>query len=93
MRLALISGANPRTANDCACVRLSAGTWKLEYDGVHDTEFLITLVSKAERSADSIPFRVSNGFVLKLHQAAEATLQWKNRGNEKYVSVFAEKVA
>lgn len=94
--LALLSGANPRTAADGPSVRLAKGTWKVHFDGVVDTDLIIVMTSKPFVRQDEdmvVPFPIKNGHELNLEQPATVRLMWHKRGSENFVSVSVEKVA
>lgn len=96
MRLALLSGANPLVAKDGPKVRLAKGVWKIRYDGVRESGFMLVLTSRpfANPLEDQVvAVSVSDGHELNLEFPAVVYVMFKQRGQERFLSVFAERVA
>lgn len=91
MRLALLSGANPKTCNRGPAVRLQAGTWRLDCDGIVDSKLFLTIVSMDDEIFPSI--EVMNGKQFEITRSRLVQLGFKLRGSEKYISIVTEKVA
>lgn len=96
MRLALLSGANPQIAKDGPRVRLAKGTWKICYDGVRESVLWIMLTSKPFVRQDEdqvVPLPISDGHMVTIEITSTAHLIFQHRGSERFISVYAEKVA
>lgn len=87
--LALLSGANPRTATRGPGVRLQAGRWKFDCAGLKDTSLVLTLISIDPQETIS----VQHDCEFDLEHPCIVQISFKNRGNEQTITVAAQKVA
>lgn len=92
MRLALLSGAIPRTCARGPKVRLQRGKWKLECDGLIDSFMFITL-SFLSNDEPYHQINIARGVEFELVETSIAQIDFKERGDEKYISILAEKIA
>jgi len=81
MRLVLLSGANPKIAVCGPSVRLKAGTWNIEQEGVVDSKLSLLLDGKDYE----IPLQG-----VKITIGTSTSVKFVKRGSESYISVFAE---
>ena len=87
--LALLSGANPRTSKGGPVVRLLAGSWELLIDGLIDTQLFI-----CEQSQGLATRRTANhGLLINCLDVTEVKIEFGERGNEKYITVNAKRIA
>ena len=82
MRMALLTGANPRTFEEGPCVRLEQGKWRIQTVNLKDSLLVL--------SVDNETYPVSTDTVIELQQAATVCVRPTNRGSEPFISVFAE---
>lgn len=85
MRIALLSGAVPKTCNDGPTVRLLAGTWRFHLQGLVDS----ILGLKVEGQPYTL---VPNQHTLKVEIPAPVQLVFVTRGTEPYITAFAERI-
>jgi len=86
-RIALLSGANPRNCKHGPVVRLLPGSWRLNVQGIVDSQLLVHV----EGQPDAL--LISNGIIVKSDNVNVVQLSFGIRGNEEYITVIAEKVA
>lgn len=91
MQLALLTGAIPRTCARGPKVRLQRGRWRFECAGLNDS-ILFLLV---ESPSSDLPIRVAiqREVEFEILEATVAHVDFVERGNENYISIFASKVA
>lgn len=86
-QLALLSGANPRSCKHGPAVRLHPGKWRLNVQGLEDSVLLMHVEG----------YECSNlahhGMIINCDEAEVVRLSFGVRGNEKYITVIADKVA
>lgn len=86
IHLALLSGAVPQTCAKGPRVRLIRGKWRIGCSGLQDTILHLT--------SDSHPSFLINRdteFILETEDVVQ--VDFVSRGNEKFISIFAIKVA
>jgi len=86
-RLTLLCGANPARATCGPTVRLQAGRWKIQHDGVNESLFFIML------EASNLNIASAHDFEFDIAEAENVHIDFVTRGKEKYVSIYLEKVA
>lgn len=91
MQLALLSGAIPRTCARGPKVRLQKGKWKLECNGLIDSFMFITLSFPSEDSPYN-QINIARGVEFELIETSIAQVDFQERGNEKHVTILAEKI-
>lgn len=90
MRVALLTGANPRVSRGGPEVRLLAGQWRIVTEGIKDT----TLTLHIENGPVLlVPHKDWETEGLLFDDRTNVRLAFKNRGSEDHISVFAEKIA
>jgi hypothetical protein len=87
MQLALLSGANPRSCKHGPAVRLHAGSWRLNVQGMEDSSLLMHVEGY---DASNL---VHHGMMLDCKETEVVQLHFGVRGKESYITVIAEKVA
>ena len=88
MKLALLSGANPRSCKHGPAVRLHKGSWRLNVQGLIDSS--LTMHVEGYEASNAI----YDGMMLHAeHQTEIVQLNFSVRGSEQYITVIAEKVA
>ncbi len=88
MQLALLSGASPLTCKQGPVVRLQAGTWEFSIDGLVDSELSINRNSYPDQSE-----LLKHGAQISCIDAIEVRVDFNKRGNERYITVNATRVA
>lgn len=81
MRIALITGANPKTFQKGAIIRLRTGFWRIRTEGMWNSR----LALRALPSEDVVEVKDD----LVVAGGVEVQLSFIFRGNEPYISVFA----
>jgi hypothetical protein len=87
MQLALLIGANPRSCKHGPAVRLISGKWRLNVQGLEDSSLLLHVKGCVCNDL------VQHGMVISCVEPQEIQLHFGVRGNEKYITVVANKVA
>lgn len=87
MQLTLLCGADPKHCARGPSVRLQAGRWKLQCEGIKDSSLYLTLESNKE----TISVQHDAEFVLEI--PGIVWLDFRNRGRENYITVNAQRVA
>ncbi len=88
MKLALLSGANPRSCKHGPAVRLHEGSWRLSVQGMVDSNLLMHVEGY---EASNI---IHDGMMIPVvGETAIVQLSFGVRGSEQYITVIAEKVA
>jgi hypothetical protein len=87
MQLALLSGASPRSCKHGPAVRLHAGDWRLNVQGMKDSSLLLHVEGYAASNL------AADGMMLHCEQTEIVQLSFGVRGSESYITVIAEKVA
>jgi|GraSoiStandDraft_4_1057263.scaffolds.fasta_scaffold44309_5 hypothetical protein len=88
MKLALLSGANPRTCKHGPAVRLHEGSWRLNVQGLVDSSLLMHVEGYEASNL------IHNGMMIPVNgETAIVQLSFGVRGSEDYITVIAEKVA
>lgn len=84
MKLALLSGASPRTCQQGPVVRLLSGNYAIHIHGKNDSELAL--------SVDGIvdPMHLFHGAGLLLDKAVSVQVMFVKRGTEPYISILAE---
>lgn len=82
-RVALLTGAHPVRCEIGPIVRLIKGTWKIIISGIDDST--LTYISTHNDGA------LRHG--MKLEGPTTVQISFGNRGNERHITVLAEKVA
>lgn len=85
MRLALLVGANPSTFKDSPVLRIPRGFWAIKSSGVANSKLLLKFSSPTPAE-----FELDKTVHVKLVNPGIATIEFAERGQEKYISVFAE---
>jgi hypothetical protein len=84
MRIALLTGAHPQRSKGGPIVRLPAGKWSIEGEGVVNTRLhLLIGISEMPNELGEYEFE----------GPVDVAVAFAERGNESHVSVFARKVA
>lgn len=92
--LALLSGASPRFCDNGPHVRLKPGKWKIEFDNVVNSTFIITLIVPLAPFEDiHEPLPIHDGFVFELKKTTLARVSFMERGTEHFVSIRAKPVS
>lgn len=89
-QLTLICGADPRTCENGPAVRLASGRWKIECDGVKDTAMFLSLITGAD---DPETISVQHDSEFQLDKPYIVQIGFRNRGQERYVTVSVRKIA
>jgi hypothetical protein len=84
-QLALLSGANPRSCKHGPAVRLFPGKWRLNVQGMVDSNLLVHVEGY---DASNL---VHHGMVLNCENVEIVQLSFGVRGTEQYISVIAER--
>lgn len=87
MTLSLLVGTNPQRFSQGAIVRLQAGRWILQSDGVRDSSLFLTLLSNGE----TISIQHDAEFVLEKSEHVQVDFCF--RGQEKSITINVKKVA
>lgn len=83
MRIALLIGANPRSSRvDGLAIPLRAGTWRITSTPLISSEIVVNALDRQ--------YQVDE--VFKLETKSTVGVEFKTRGTEQYVSLFAELV-
>lgn len=82
MRLALLLGANPQAYQTGHTCILKPGKWKIVAEGVSDSIIKI--------KNHSLSLSIHEEFELGVHTGF--SVEFEKRGNERVVSVFAERI-
>jgi len=90
MRVALLTGANPRVSRGGPEVRLLAGRWRIVTEGVKDS---ILDLHFDDGHVLPVPHPVVANGVFARDDRFNVRLHFRERGTEDHISVFAEKVA
>jgi len=86
MKIALLSGANPRVCKEGPTVRLLKGSWAIGVQGIIDSELTLH-VDGYECTNVWHP-----GMTLHIDEAELVKLHFSKRGSESFIVAFAEKV-
>lgn len=84
MKIALLSGADPRTATIGPVVRLPAGAWRLRIYGMVDSALRFVGVK-------SPAHLLYDGHMLHLSDVSDVQIEFAARGAEQYLTVIAER--
>ena len=88
MKIALLSGASPRSCKHGPAVRLVPGSWRLNVHGIIDSSILMHVEGYEASNV------IHHGMELpELRETAVVQLSFGVRGSEQYITVIAEKVA
>jgi hypothetical protein len=93
--LALLSGASPKFCTKGPKVRLKPGKWRIEFDNVVSSTFVITLNTTpfVRPDEDVVEFkRINHGDELNLETFAIAQINFENRGSEHFCTILAKPV-
>lgn len=83
MRIALLIGANPRSSHvDDLAIPLRAGTWRITSTPLVTSEIVVKVNGSS--------YKVNESF--KLADKSTVSVEFKTRGTELFVSLFAELV-
>lgn len=96
MRIALLSGANPKIAKIGPRVRLVKGSWRIECEGMKDSKLYLTLTSKPFLSQDEdVVWHIMLDETRAFNIDVPATVQvgFKHWGTEPLLTITACKVA
>jgi len=86
MRVALLTGANPRVSRGGPEVRLLAGQWRIISEGIKDSILRLHI--------DNDPvLLVPHEDIIVFTDRTNVRLKFESRGSEDHISVFAEKIA